>query len=534
MVLCDPILCPVACLQVKAFGKLLLTGTPLQNNLRELWALLNFLFPEVLVEASGFEVENDDPQAMRTARELLEPLMLRRTKKSIGLDIPPKTEVKVLVPLSPTQYEWYQKVLDKDAGLLSLLGKASGGNAASFTRLANMLMQLRKVASHPWLLPGAEPKTTGFTDESIVTASGKMVVLDKLLQSIKAQGRKTVIFSQFTSVLDVLHDYLAYRDYGFFRLDGGTSAAKRRYIMAQFLDKADLTHFIFLVSTRAGGLGLNLQSADSVILFDMDWNPQADLQAQDRVHRLGQTRPVTVYRFVSEGTCEERIMKFAEDKLKLSQGVLQDSTRGLLEKDSEKETDTLTGLTDGDIADMVRFGAGARAGSGAAFARMSGMAIEDILSNKTSVAMEWKEDVRDFEGVKLERADAKTISEEWALSIQEGGVKRERKSMTVTMNVDMEGLAPGIAVDKRSIDQDRHNKEILRRQAAAVAERKKKAAIAKLSKRLYDAVDIASIGSPPHASLGRKMDALLCPVCMTHHAPGDMPYFHLASMPIGC
>lgn len=177
-------------------------------------------------------------------------------------------------------------------------------------------------------------------------------------------------------------------------------------------------------------------------------------------------------------------MKFAEDKLKLSQGVLQDSTRGLLEKDSEKETDTLTGLTDGDIADMVRFGAGARAGSGAAFARMSGMAIEDILSNKTSVAMEWKEDVRDFEGVKLERADAKTISEEWALSIQEGGVKRERKSMTVTMNVDMEGLAPGIAVDKRSIDQDRHNKEILRRQAAAVAERKKKAAIAKLSKRL--------------------------------------------------
>ena len=177
-------------------------------------------------------------------------------------------------------------------------------------------------------------------------------------------------------------------------------------------------------------------------------------------------------------------MKFAEDKLKLSQGVLQDSARGLLEKESEKDADALNGLTDGDIADMVRFGAGARAGSGAAFARMSDMRIEDILAKKTNVAMEWQEDVRDFEGVKLERADAKTISEEWAASIQEGGAKRQRKSMTVTMNVDMEGLAPGIAVDKRSIDQERHNKEIMRRQAAAVAERKKKAAVAKLSKRL--------------------------------------------------
>jgi SWI/SNF-related matrix-associated actin-dependent regulator of chromatin subfamily A member 5 len=216
---------------LRTSGKLLLTGTPLQNNLRELWALLNFLFPDVLKDATGFEVESNDMNAIKAAQALLEPLMLRRTKKSIGINIPPKTEVRVLAPLSPVQRMWYKKVLEKDAGLLSLLGQNSGGSAESFTKLANMLMQLRKVSSHPWLLPGVEPPpTAGRTDGRIITDSGKMVILDKLLTRIHAEGRKTVVFSQFTMVLDIIHDYLEYRGFGFFRLDGSTSAAKRRYV----------------------------------------------------------------------------------------------------------------------------------------------------------------------------------------------------------------------------------------------------------------------------------------------------------------
>eukprot|EP00040_Diaphanoeca_grandis_P033107 m.201962 g.201962 ORF g.201962 m.201962 type:complete len:1174 (+) comp32808_c0_seq1:142-3663(+) len=492
--------------RVHTQGKLLLTGTPLQNNLTELWTLLNFLFPEVLVDNTLFDVERTDKEAMVFARNLLEPLMLRRTKKSIGLKIPPKTEVKVLAPLSPVQLEWYEKVLAHDAGLLSNLGKLSGGCAQDFTRLANMVMQLRKVSSHPWLLPGAEPAECiqSGTDDRIVTSSGKLVILDKLLSKIQAQGRKVVIFSQFTKVLDVIDDYLRYRKFGFFRLDGQTAAAKRRYIMAQFADPERLSAFVFIVSTRAGGLGLNLQTANTVVLFDNDWNPQADLQAQDRVHRMGQKNPVTVYRFISEGTCEERIVKYAEEKLKLSQTVLQDDKRGLL--GVNKDANDMSDIKQQDLVDMVRFGANKRQSSIAAFHALCDMSIDDILEKKQATVVdevEWNGDTRNFMGMRTTSNNSKNTYEEWSMS--HADKTRDKQSTTVAEKV--EGMGE-MAVSKWSLELAKYNEDMERRAAEARAERLAVAERRKTAPR----IPFCTICRQPHG-VGLKDKRVTCRLC---------------------
>jgi SWI/SNF-related matrix-associated actin-dependent regulator of chromatin subfamily A member 5 len=162
-------------------------------------------------------------------------------------------------------------------------------------------------------------------DESIITASGKMVMLDRLLKRLKAGGHRAVIFSQFTRMLDIVDDYMRLRGHPFVRLDGGTSRVQRTIDIQEF-NKPESRYFAFLMSTRAGGLGINAQTADTVILLDSDWNPQVDLQAMARVHRIGQTKTVHVYRLVSRGTMEERIVQRAQKKLFLDVMVNRGST----------------------------------------------------------------------------------------------------------------------------------------------------------------------------------------------------------------
>jgi len=157
-----------------------------------------------------------------------------------------------------------------------------------------------------------------------VKSSAKMVVLDKLLIRLcKQQSHKCLVYSQFTMMLDILEEFCKLRGYRYFRLDGSTALARRKYEMTQF-NKTDDTHHIYLISTRAGGLGLNLQAADTVIMYDSDWNPQVDRQAQDRVHRIGQTRAVQIYRLIARGSCEERMLYFAQHKMLLGELVLRD------------------------------------------------------------------------------------------------------------------------------------------------------------------------------------------------------------------
>jgi len=219
-----------------------------------------------------------------------------------------------------------------------------------------LLAQLRKAANHPFLFPSAETITEGpdgpETTEEIVTASGKMVILDQLLEKLHMKGHRVVIFSQYTRTLDIICDYLDYRGYEFSRLDGSTNRVYREVLINQF-NHRNSSKFIFCLSTRAGGEGVNLFTADTVILFDSDWNPQVDIQAMARVHRIGQTRTVHIYRLVTVGTVEERIVQRAQKKLFLDSLVNRGSTSQALALDElQQSSKQLSASTDADDMDM--------------------------------------------------------------------------------------------------------------------------------------------------------------------------------------
>jgi hypothetical protein len=341
-------------------NRLLLTGTPLQNNLHELWALLNFLLPDVFASADDFDQwfnlddKNQEEQVIGKLHKVLRPFLLRRLKSDVTKELPPKREIKLYVPLSAMQREWYRKLLLKDLDVVNAGGKESK------LRLMNIAMQLRKLANHPYLFDGAEPGPPFTTAEHIVQNSGKLVVLDKLLPKLQARGSRVLIFSQMTRLLDILEDYLAMRNYSYVRLDGSTPGEEREDSIVEF-NKPGSTIFCFLLSTRAGGLGINLATADTVVLYDSDWNPQMDLQAQDRAHRIGQTKPVTVYRLVTENTIEEKVIERAERKLYLDARVIQ---QGRL-------VDKAKGVDKDELLAMIRFGADA------VFRKQEGQGVTD-------------------------------------------------------------------------------------------------------------------------------------------------------------
>jgi len=334
--------------------RLLLTGTPLQNNLHELWALLNFLLPEVFSSSedfdSWFDLSNkseEHQEIIQRLHKVLGPFLLRRLKSDVEHALPPKKEIKLFVGMSMMQKEWYVKILRKDWDVLHGVSNKREGKM----RLLNIVMQLRKACNHPYLFDGAEP--TPYTNgEHLITNAGKMVVLDKLLPKLKQQDSRVLIFSQMTRLLDILEDYLVYRNYEYCRIDGSTTSEDRELSIEEF-NKENSRKFVFLLSTRAGGLGINLASADIVILYDSDWNPQVDLQAQDRAHRIGQRKPVTVFRFVTEGAVEEKVVERAEAKLHLDALVIQQGR--LIEQNKA--------LTQDEMMSMIHFGANEIIGS---------------------------------------------------------------------------------------------------------------------------------------------------------------------------
>ena len=321
--------------KLRCNNRMLITGTPLQNNLHELWSLLNILFPEALGSSTQFDAsfrisalyhntsrpqQVVDAELMAAAHGLLQPLMLRRLKKDVlNMELPPKIEKKIMVPLSEMQRFLYAAMLKQDVG--TLLQKTNRQFASEYARLNSLLMHLRKLCNHPYLFPSMDPMVT---DERIVEASSKLMVLDKILAKLKREGRRALIYSQFTSMLDVIADFLSYRGYKHLRLDGSTPPARRRYEISCF-ENPRSQHFLYLISTRAGGLGITLVAADTVILFDSDWNPTADQQAMDRVHRIGQKKTVHCYRLVTEGTVEERIVQAAQNKMNMNAIVMRDN-----------------------------------------------------------------------------------------------------------------------------------------------------------------------------------------------------------------
>ncbi|KAJ5638073.1 hypothetical protein N7490_007952 [Penicillium lividum] len=342
-------------------NRLLITGTPLQNNLHELWALLNFLLPDVFGDSDAFDQwfsnqESDQDTVVQQLHRVLRPFLLRRVKSDVEKSLLPKQEMNLYVPMSEMQVKWYQKILEKDIDAVN----GAAGKRESKTRLLNIVMQLRKCCNHPYLFEGAEPGPPYTTDEHLIFNSGKMAILDKLLKRMQADGSRVLIFSQMSRVLDILEDYCVFREFNYCRIDG-TTAHEDRIAAIDDYNKPGSDKFIFLLTTRAGGLGINLTSADIVVLFDSDWNPQADLQAMDRAHRIGQTKQVKVFRFVTENAIEEKVLERAAQKLRLDQLVIQQG-RAQQQSKNAASKDDLLGMIQHGAANIF----GPRTGDGGA------------------------------------------------------------------------------------------------------------------------------------------------------------------------
>uniref|UniRef100_A0A4W6EIQ8 Chromodomain helicase DNA binding protein 5 n=1 Tax=Lates calcarifer TaxID=8187 RepID=A0A4W6EIQ8_LATCA len=326
----------------KIYYKLLLTGTPLQNNLEELFHLLNFLTPDRFNNLEGFLEEFADiskEDQIKKLHDLLGPHMLRRLKADVFKNMPAKTELIVRVELSPMQKKYYKFILTRNFEALNSKG---GGNQVS---LLNIMMDLKKCCNHPYLFPVAAVEAPVLPNGSydgnlLVKSSGKLTLLQKMLKKLKDEGHRVLIFSQMTKMLDLLEDFLEFEGYKYERIDGGITGGLRQEAIDRF-NAPGAQQFCFLLSTRAGGLGINLASADTVIIYDSDWNPHNDIQAFSRAHRIGQNKKVMIYRFVTRGSVEERITQVAKRKMMLTHLVVRPGLGSKTGSMSKQELDDI-------------------------------------------------------------------------------------------------------------------------------------------------------------------------------------------------
>lgn len=322
-------------------SRVLMTGTPLQNNTQELWTLLNFIEPFKFPSLEEFEANFGDMNNRAQVEALqhkISPYMLRRVKEDVAKDIPAKEETLIDVELTQIQKQYYRAIFEHNHSFLSM---GAGRNAAP--KLMNIQMELRKCCNHPFLLDGVETRemenyhrelyeSGAFEGKSAdevqdelnmhgyIQTSGKMVLLDKLLPKLLNEGHKVLIFSQMVKMLDLLSEYMDFRGFRHETLTGKVKGNDRQKAIDRFNTEKD--SFAFLLSTRAGGVGINLTAADICIIFDSDWNPQNDVQAQARCHRIGQTKDVRIYRLITSRTFEQEMFDRASKKLGLEQAVL--------------------------------------------------------------------------------------------------------------------------------------------------------------------------------------------------------------------
>ncbi|XP_046412635.1 chromodomain-helicase-DNA-binding protein Mi-2 homolog isoform X1 [Neodiprion pinetum] len=326
--------------------KLLLTGTPLQNNLEELFHLLNFLCRDKFNDLAAFQNEFADiskEEQVKRLHEMLGPHMLRRLKADVLKNMPSKSEFIVRVELSPMQKKYYKYILTRNFEALNPKG---GGQQVS---LLNIMMDLKKCCNHPYLFPAASQEApTGpngnYESSALIKAAGKLVLLSKMLKRLRDGGHRVLIFSQMTKMLDILEDYLEGEGYKYERIDGNITGTQRQEAIDRF-NAPGAQQFVFLLSTRAGGLGINLATADTVIIYDSDWNPHNDIQAFSRAHRIGQANKVMIYRFVTRNSVEERVTQVAKRKMMLTHLVVRPGMGGKGANFSKQELD-----------DILRFG----------------------------------------------------------------------------------------------------------------------------------------------------------------------------------
>lgn len=304
---------------IPAAYRLALTGTPLENHVLELWSMYDYLMPGFLGEQSYFArhfhkpiMDDGDRDALTHLRKKVENFMLRRTKHEVLAELPPKVEQVRTCVLTDTQNVLYQQILADVRGEVFGAVEEHGFRGAHLHILAG-LMKLRQVCNHPALLLKEEDYTA--------YDSAKLDACLEIVEEVAAEGRKVLVFSQFTSMLDILSDVLTKRDIAHAYLSGKTR--KRQEVIERFTGDPRVP--VFLISTKAGGTGLNLTAADTVIVFDPWWNPSVENQAIDRAHRIGQTQSVNVYRLVTKGTIEERIQELKTRKQALFDAVIEES-----------------------------------------------------------------------------------------------------------------------------------------------------------------------------------------------------------------
>lgn len=368
----------------KTKNRLILTGTPLQNNLPELWALLNFVLPKIFNSSKTFDewfntpfantgtqeklemTEEETLLVIRRLHKVLRPFLLRRLKKEVEKDLPDKVEKVVKCKLSSLQQQLYEQMLKHNAFFIG--AGTEGATKAGIKGLNNKVMQLRKICNHPFVFDEVENVINPTRENSSILyrVSGKFELLDRVLPKFKASGHRVLMFFQMTQVMDIMEDFLRMRDLKYMRLDGGTKAEDRTGMLKLF-NAPDSEYFCFLLSTRAGGLGLNLQTADTVIIFDTDWNPHQDLQAQDRAHRIGQKNEVRILRLITTDSVEEVILERAMQKLDIDGKVIQagkfdnkstaeeqeEFLRRLLEGDTNKDDEYSGELDDEELNEIL-------------------------------------------------------------------------------------------------------------------------------------------------------------------------------------
>lgn len=375
---------------------LLMTGTPLQNGVFELWSLLNFIEPEKFPSQRMFYEQFGELSTAEQVNSLhneLRPYMLRRIKEDVEKSIPPKEETIIDVELTNLQKKYYRAIFEKNRSFLKSKGTGPVAN------LVNVEMELRKCCNHPFLIRGVEDKefstmTDSGNDTSrmklVIQASGKTVLLDKMLIKFKGEGKKVLIFSQFKMMLDVLEDMLMLRHYRYERMDGNVRGNERQAAIDRFNDP-ESDSLVFLLSTRAGGVGINLVAASIVILFDSDWNPQNDLQAVARCHRIGQTKAVQIYRLVTIKTYEAQMFEIASKKLGMHHAVFETGgvRNGFSGADEKGEgMMSLLSLDRNKIEMMIRYGAYAimeDEEGDPENAKMNSVDIDQLLSNSRTI-----------------------------------------------------------------------------------------------------------------------------------------------------
>ncbi|KAF9067977.1 SNF2 family N-terminal domain-containing protein [Rhodocollybia butyracea] len=399
---------------LNAMYRLILTGTPIQNNLRELFSLLHYLYPFIFTPSTSqlFEISFDLSKGsyslpfVKAAQKLLSVIMIRRTKANVATDVPPREEQTIFIPLTEIQRFWmyrmitrldninFKEIFDSTMELhdnsaqdgrnevLSLLETEKEGK--QWKKLMNLLMQLRRICDHPYLMPNVEPDPY-YIGEHIVASSSKLIVIDKILADLLPKGEKVLIFSQWIGMLDVLEDMMHLRGIKYARLDGSTPRPRRTLDIKLFQHENSQLH-VYLISTKAGGLGINLTKASTVIMADSDWNPQSDLQAIARAHRIGQTKIVKVYRLICGGSVEDQMLDRLRRKLFLSVKIMGSDNPG----QSASNADT-SGMGSAALIDILRKGSSALLpGSDMDLSKFIQAPIDEILS--TSKA---REDARD-------------------------------------------------------------------------------------------------------------------------------------------